>query len=132
MKKGETGRSRLDDQKRAALAYFGLIEFFHQARFATRGVVLFDDAFLRGAVERADCLPYGFFAFFHFARREQRARLFHFRPGGHSHDAVMCAVANTLAPCFESRVFFCFLYLCSQFQNPPELFRAHYTTSWRF
>ncbi len=104
---------------------FGLIEFVHQARFAARGIVLFDDPFFGGFIQRAYRHADGLFRLHQVACGDQRVRVLDFRSCRHSHHAIARAAAKTLPHRFQPRVFLRFLNQSCQCENPPRMI------SWR-
>lgn len=115
------------------LGDFELIEFLHQARFAARGVILFDDAFRGGFIQRADGLLDGEFRFSYFAGGDQHIRIFDLGARGHPRDAIAHMSACALAHGFDTGVLSSsFLGCVCQFENPPRLFRGAYYINLRF
>jgi hypothetical protein len=102
------------------LGGFELIEFLHQARFAARGVILFDDAFRGGFVQRSNGLLDGLFRFIHLAFGDQRICVFDFGARSHPRDAIAHVSACALAHRFDAGVLSSsFLGCVCQFKNPP-------------
>lgn len=106
---------------------FGLIEQIDQARFATRGIILFQHTFFGGFVQGANCQLDGLLCLGQVACRDQSASVFDFGARAHADHAIAGLAPNVLAHCFNARMFPAgFLGCVCQFENPPRLIRGAY------